>query len=65
MGRGAGQRPVLPLVVSAVNHGTVLYHGDEDQLPAEPLRRVYVQVGDRGRRGEGEGVGAGVGVCPA
>lgn len=52
LGRGAGQRPVLPLVVSSVNHGTVLYHGDEEQLPAEPLRRVYVQVSDRtGKRG--------------
>lgn len=47
LGRGQG-RPVLPLVINAVNHGTVLHHcnGEEEQavLPAEPLRRVFVQV---------------------
>jgi len=41
---GRGGRPVLPLVINSVTHGTVLHHMDEDQLPSEPLRRVYVQV---------------------
>ena len=41
---GRGGRPVLPLVINAVNHRTVLHHMDEEQLPSEPLRRVFVQV---------------------